>query len=195
MFIYKVEYYCGDGSEEVFTFSDHCVAAGKYKEILNDKLKDHERYGTLSMWSEELDAESKEFIKNGLHRILHFSDIDYDALLGPEFMEKLDDAIDSGFGSATERAEMGFTGRHSTGRFMASAGTCQLHLLGFKDGYKIRTIKAVREHVVGIGLKEAKEFVEHASSDSPSVIDGLSSAMANDLAKELSEVAHYRVDY
>ena len=53
---------------------------------------------------------------------------------------------------------------------------------------KIKVIKAVREVVAGLGLKEAKDFVEAAATGPKTVKEGLSKEDADKLAAQIKEV-------
>ena len=61
-------------------------------------------------------------------------------------------------------------------------GTVSVILAGFGDN-KISVIKAIRE-VAGLGLKEAKEFVESAPK---AIKEGISQSEADELKKSLEE--------
>jgi large subunit ribosomal protein L7/L12 len=58
-----------------------------------------------------------------------------------------------------------------------------VHLKGFGDK-KINVIKAIREIIPGLGLKEAKTLVESAPAN---VKEGISKDEAEDIAKKLRE--------
>ena len=60
-------------------------------------------------------------------------------------------------------------------------------LTGFGD-QKIKVIKAVREVVPGLGLKEAKDFVEAVAAGPKTVKEGLSKEDADKMAAQFKEV-------
>ena len=60
-------------------------------------------------------------------------------------------------------------------------------LKGFDAAAKLKVLKVVRE-VCGLGLKEAKDFVEAAASAPKTVKEGLSKEDAEKLAAQLKEV-------
>src|SRR5262245_47263014 len=61
-----------------------------------------------------------------------------------------------------------------------------VYLKGFGDK-KINVIKAVRELIPGLGLKEAKEMVEAAANGPSKVKEGISKDEAESMAKKLKE--------
>ncbi len=60
-------------------------------------------------------------------------------------------------------------------------------LKGFDAAAKLKVLKVIRE-VCGLGLKEAKDFVEAAASAPKTVKEGLSKEDADKLAASLKEV-------
>ena len=60
-------------------------------------------------------------------------------------------------------------------------------LKGFDAAAKLKVLKVVRE-VCGLGLKEAKDFVEAAATAPKTVKEGLSKEDADKLAAQLKEV-------
>ena len=60
-------------------------------------------------------------------------------------------------------------------------------LKGFDAAAKLKVLKVIRE-VCGLGLKEAKEFVEAAATAPKTVKEGLSKEDAEKLAAQLKEV-------
>ena len=60
-------------------------------------------------------------------------------------------------------------------------------LKGFDAAAKLKVLKVVRE-VCGLGLKEAKEFVEAAATAPKTVKEGLSKEDAEKLAAQIKEV-------
>lgn len=68
-------------------------------------------------------------------------------------------------------------------------GTSSVRLGNFGDK-KICAIKVLRAHV-HLGLKDAKEFVEAATMDAPSVIRGISSERAVKLTRDLQDNGSY----
>ena len=60
-------------------------------------------------------------------------------------------------------------------------------LKGFDAAAKLKVLKVIRE-VCGLGLKEAKDFVESAASAPKTVKEGLSKEDADKLAAQLKEV-------
>ena len=61
-------------------------------------------------------------------------------------------------------------------------------LAGFDAAKKVAIIKAVREVVPGLGLKEAKDFVEAVAAGPKTVKEGLSKEDADKLAAQFKEV-------
>lgn len=222
-YIYRVELRpCDNEPASVdLTFNRFLRAKEKFRQVLADEISRGIPSGLLTMTELSLSEETGEYAEHGTVKTVDFEDFDLepvwrleseikalrgymsdiakvtgiDAYKPPEAYaeiigEKLRGLKEAEFDRPVNRV-------WSPGRFFGPDGGAQLHLLGYKDGRKIATIKAIRSRLIkfGMGLKEAKEFVESASSDNPSIIDGISEAMANALGRELGEVAHYRVDY
>ena len=61
-------------------------------------------------------------------------------------------------------------------------------LAGFDAAKKVAIIKAVREVVPGLGLKEAKDFVEAVAAGPKTVKEGLSKEDADKMAAQFKEV-------
>ena len=61
-------------------------------------------------------------------------------------------------------------------------------LAGFDAAQKIKVIKVVREVVSGLGLKEAKDFVEAVAAGPKTVKEGLSKEDADKMAAQFKEV-------
>ena len=98
-------------------------------------------------------------------------------------LSKLVKALEEKFGvSAAPVAVAGAAPAAGGDAADAGDGTVSVILAGFGDN-KIAVIKAIRE-VAGLGLKEAKDFVESAPK---AVKEGISQSEADELKKSLEE--------
>ena len=67
-----------------------------------------------------------------------------------------------------------------------SVGDVSVELISYGDR-KINTIKIVRDHANGIGLKDAKDFVEATKFYGPSIVRGLTRGDAEQFVMDLEE--------
>ena len=93
------------------------------------------------------------------------------------------------------KEEFGVTGAVAVAGGAAPAAAAEVEektefdvvLKGFDAAAKLKVLKVVRE-VCGLGLKEAKDFVEAAATAPKTVKEGLSKEDAEKLAAQLKEV-------
>ena len=93
------------------------------------------------------------------------------------------------------KEEFGVTGAVAVAGGAAPAAAAEVEektefdvvLKGFDAAAKLKVLKVIRE-VCGLGLKEAKEFVEAAATAPKTVKEGLSKEDAEKLAAQLKEV-------
>jgi hypothetical protein len=171
-----------DGVSKVFESCD--AAAECYRNLLKEALSRGGYPGLIRFWEERLTTGGEYLKEDEDIRLVYlddFSDLE---------LKIVSDT--SGVRSVEEIDRLPRIRKLSEVAYKADIGSWRLRFPGYKASGKVAAMRALRKHLY-MSLRDAKEFVEFASSDRPSTISGLSMVVAESLLDDLAETTDYRV--